>query len=246
MDKTETVSQTGTIDSVIGKDDRVEVTDTKKPPYSAICALWITWPDGTPELGTGYIFGPRTVFTAGHNLYSRRKRTWAASIKVVPGQSRGLMPFGSVEVRSNRLRAYPIFVDGNEKDADFNDFGCIVLPTPLGESTKWSDLAPAEEVTVGHELIVTGYPVEKVNGTSVPLMTGRGKVLEREGSFIAYNADATGGQSGAPIWRATDHFPYVMICGFHKGEANVGKGNFAVMLNWQHYDWVQARMRETG
>jgi V8-like Glu-specific endopeptidase len=245
MSKKRTPEQTETI--VRKSDGPKAVTDTSKPPYSAICALGIEWGDGRSSLGTGYIFGHATVFTVGHNLYDRDRRVLAQRITITPGISGGRYPFGSVTAERSALRPHPLWERSSDlKVADFNDLGAILLPSPLGSRTGWSDLAPAtdQELAPGQEYYLLGYRADQVVGGAVPLMMSKGKILEHDGSFVAHDAPGSEGQSGGPMWSVRDFFPYVCVRGFHKGNATVGSANFAVMLNWGHYNWVQARMRE--
>jgi V8-like Glu-specific endopeptidase len=72
---------------VIGRDDRVQITNTTAYPWRTICSLIITARDGSRWIGTGWLVGPRTVITAGHCVYMHKRGGWARSIEVIPGRN---------------------------------------------------------------------------------------------------------------------------------------------------------------
>lgn len=224
----------------IGQDTRQEVANTYQPPYSAICALDIKWPNGKYSVGTGYIFGERTLFTVGHNLFDPTRGGLATRVGILPAVTCGTAPFGTLVVDSGALRIFPGWQErGNIAD----DFGAIILPEPLGRRTGWSDLAPYPEIRRGDGIVVSGFPSEGVhNWHELRMMRGTGSILEHFSDFACHDADATGGQSGSPVWRISDQAPSVLVFGFHKGELIDQPGNVLMLLNDQHFDWIHRCM----
>jgi V8-like Glu-specific endopeptidase len=230
----------GSPERYIGQDTRQEVANTYQPPYSAICALDIMWPNGKYSVGTGYIFGERTLFTVGHNLFDPTRGGLATRVGILPGATCGTAPFGYLVVDSGALRIFPGWQErGNITD----DFGAIILPQPLGRRTGWSDLAPFPDIRRGDGIVVSGFPSEGVhNWHELRMMRATGSILEHFSDFAYHDADATGGQSGSPVWRISDQAPSVLVFGFHKGELIDQPANVLMLLNDQHFDWIHRCM----
>ena len=93
------------IESIIGTDDRVQITNTAVYPWRVHCSLRITARDGSQWIGTGWFIGPHTLITAGHCVFIKNSGVpgrdgWVRSITVIPGRNGAAQPFGSV-VSSN-------------------------------------------------------------------------------------------------------------------------------------------------
>src|SRR5262249_39859562 len=80
--------------SIIGRDDRVRVTNTRAFPWSAVCQLQSTFPDGYRGLGSGAVIGSRYVLTAGHVVYDSSHGGWASKVQVAAGRNGSSLPFG--------------------------------------------------------------------------------------------------------------------------------------------------------
>lgn len=244
----------GDIEGRIGFDDRGFILDTMEPPYSAICMIRADWPDGQFQLGTGVIFGERMVITVAHNIYRHDGAGMAATIQAVPGVVGRDAPFAWAKIRGSSARVHPAYL--KEKKDLANDLAALLLPGPLGLRTGWSDLAPIE-VTPGLQILATGYAGDYYRDTGEYRQAQAGGVMSGEYYYglAELDADYYVGASGGPIWRASDSSPYVMTCGLIEAEYNTeekpgGVGgasefNLALMFTWAHYDWIQARLRES-
>lgn len=241
----------GNTEGRIGKDDRYVVESTLEPPFSAICVIGSDW-GGFYNIGTGYIFGPRTVFTVAHNVFKPEWGGMAKKVQVVPGAVGKLAPFGWITVPGESVRVHPAYLRNQEAR---NDLAAVLLPVDLGLKTGWSDLAPIEAFP-GVGITVAGYGGDYSATGQYHQTMADGQLGKRSYSGLpSHDADALVGVSGGPIWRVGDTPPYVMVCGFHKGEVgsaakpgglvNEAEANVALMFNWAHYDWIQARMRES-
>lgn len=182
------------LESVIGRDDRVRITETQDSPWSMVCALEIHGPRGS-GVGTGWLAGPKTVITAGHCVHHLRSLGgWATKITVTPGRDSNEKPFGSIV--SRRFTSLNTWV--NNQDPDF-DIGCIHLDDPVGDRSGWFGFgAVTPEELQGHTVNISGYPAD----------LGRGKlqyfhansVLSVTPRRVFYDVDTFGGHSGSPVW----------------------------------------------
>jgi glutamyl endopeptidase len=187
-----------TPETVCGSDDRVQVTATTAIPWRWICQLIITMPNGAGFRGTGWFIGPRCVMTAGHCVYSQSNGGWARRIEVIPGMNGAARPFGS-SVGTN-FRS----VTGWTNNADPNyDYGCIILPDPLGNVVGFFGFASLTDASLNNLLVNnSGYPGDKPFGTQ---WFNAGRVTSITARKIYYMIDTFGGQSGSPVWRFLDN-----------------------------------------
>ena len=197
-------------ESVLGPDDRVQIHNTGDYPWRAHCSLLITANDGARYIGTGWFIGPKTVITAGHCVFIHAPGTnrhgWAQSIQVMPGRNGNTLPYGSVTVPRAGLRSVTAWVNGPNQEFDY---GALVLPTPLGNSTGWLGYASLSDATLnGSTINISGYPGDKPSGTQWYHYSGVAALGPRK---VYYTADTYGGQSGSAA--------YTMINGGRYGVA---------------------------
>ncbi|MCK6497978.1 MAG: serine protease [Nitrospira sp.] len=182
-------------ETVCGRDDRVEVTNTTIVPWRWICKLIITFPNGASGGCTGWFIGPKAVMTAGHCVYSRANGGWARQIEVIPGMRGAIRPYGSMIGTSFRS------VTGWTQNSDPNyDYGCIILPSPnLGNQLGYFGFAALTDASLQNLLVNnSGYPGDKPFGTQ---WYNAGRVTNVTARKIYYMLDTYGGQSGSPTWR---------------------------------------------
>ena len=182
-------------ETVCGRDDRVEVTNTTAVPWRWICKLIIKFPNGAGGGCTGWFIGPKAVMTAGHCVYSQANGGWARQIEVIPGMRGTTRPFGSMIGTSFRS------VTGWTQNSDQNyDYGCIILPSPtLGNQLGYFGFAALTDASLQNLLVNnSGYPGDKPFGTQ---WFNAGRVTNVTARKIYYMLDTYGGQSGSPTWR---------------------------------------------
>jgi V8-like Glu-specific endopeptidase len=111
---------------------RVPIQDNRSFPWRAICKLIITGRDNTRWEGTGFLIAPRTVITAGHNVFLHEHGGWAKSIEVIPGLLNQDRPYGSAVARV--FKTVIGWTKGKNKN---QDYAAIILPTHFrpGERT---------------------------------------------------------------------------------------------------------------
>ena len=182
-------------ETVCGRDDRIEVTNTTSIPWRWICKLIITFPNGARGGCTGWFIGPKAVMTAGHCVFSSGNGGWASRIEVIPGMRGATRPYGSMVGTSFRS------VLGWTRDRNQNyDYGCIILPSPsLGNQLGYFGFAALTNSSLQNLLVNnSGYPGDKPFGTQ---WFNAGRVTNVTARKIYYLLDTFGGQSGSPTWR---------------------------------------------
>jgi glutamyl endopeptidase len=217
---------------VIGTDERRQITATAKYPWRASASLLITARDGSRWIGTAWFIGPHTLMTAGHCVFIRssdpERHGWARSIEVMPGRNGREMPFG--RVTSTVLRSVTGWTDDGEQDYDY---GAIILPTNLGETTGWFGFGVYDDATllasVGN---VAGYPGDKPSGT----MWYDAKRISSVGPRRAsYEIDTAGGQSGSAVYRILNDTRRAFAIHAYGGNhgPRIVAPVYANMVNWK-------------
>ncbi|MCY7282241.1 MAG: trypsin-like serine protease, partial [Cyanobacteria bacterium CAN_BIN43] len=187
--------QLETLEVVIGRDDRVRITNTKANPWKRICHLKIKTATGKSYLGTGFFIGPRTIVTAGHCVYIHSQGGWAQQITVTPGRNGTEAPFKSYTATSFRS------VKGWVKNKSRNyDYGVIILPESAAipsEIGAFVFASYSNQSLLNQKLNTAGYPGDKPSGTL--WFHGR-KAKAITARTITYDIDSAGGQCGWAVW----------------------------------------------
>jgi len=205
-------------EAVIGSDDRVQQTQTNRYLWRAIASLRITARDGSQWLGTGWFISPRTLVTAGHVVFIKgsgdpNRDGWVTSIDVVPGRNASVKPFGTVKAQTFwSVRGWTERGDQNQ------DYGAIILDTPLGVSTGWFGYGVYEDSRLdGTQAHVAGYPGDKPMGTlwhhSLP-------IASVSVPKVFYAIDTAGGQSGAAVYVLENNLPIAVAVHAYGGSVS--------------------------
>ena len=187
-------------ESVLGPDTRIQINNTADYPWRVHCSLLITANDGSQWIGTGWFIGPKTVVTAGHCVFIHAPGTarhgWVQSIKVMPGRNGATLPYGSVTVPRANLRSVTGWtVNGPNEEFDY---GAMVLPTPLGNTTGWFGFANYSDATLKPLTVnLSGYPGDKPSGTQWYQSSPIAALGPRK---VYYTIDTFGGQSGSAVY----------------------------------------------
>lgn len=175
----------------------VPVPDTAQVPFRCICHLEITYEGGSTATGSGWLAGPDTIVTAGHNVLNGQMNRWASEIRIVPGRNGGASgPFGDTYAKS---------ADALEEwKTDFDpafDLGVIKTADPnLGLATGWFGFASFTDDDLNQSPLIqsAGYPNQtKPRGTQ---WYDAGRAGRYSDAFMSYRLDTEEGQSGAPIF----------------------------------------------
>ena len=187
------------IETVHGVDNRVKIANPAVYPWRATASLLITAADNSQWIGTGWFISARTLITAGHVVHIKGSGVpgrdgWVRRIQVMPGRNGSNLPYGSVTATSFRS-VTGWTVNGNQEF----DYGAIILPTPLGNTTGTLGFGNYNDATllasVGN---IAGYPGDKPSGTMWYDARNIASVTARK---VFYDIDTAGGQSGAAVYR---------------------------------------------
>lgn len=207
-------------ESVLGSDDRIQITNTSVYPWRVHASLRITAADGALYVGTGWFIGPHTLATAGHCVFIHAPGTarhgWVRSIQVMPGRNGSVLPFGSVT--STDFRSVTAWTQS--RDQNF-DYGAIRIPTELGNRVGWFGIGVyADSTLLASTANISGYPAEKPAGTQWYHARQVASVNSRK---VYYATDTTGGQSGSAVYRLISGSPYgIAIHAYGGATANSG------------------------
>jgi glutamyl endopeptidase len=185
-------------ESVIGTDDRIQITNTSVYPWRVHASLRITAADSSIWIGTGWFIGPHTLVTAGHVVFiyapGTTRHGWVRSIQVMPGRNGSTLPFGSVT--STDFRS----VSGWTSSGNQNyDYGAIRISTELGNTVGWFGFGVyADSDLLASTANISGYPGDKPTGTQWYHARQVASVNSRK---VYYAIDTAGGQSGSAVYR---------------------------------------------
>jgi len=172
------------IESIIGTDNRYQITGTTTYPYSAIAHI-------TSSIGgcTGWLIGHNTVVTAGHCLHNG---SWASNVVVYPGRSGSYIPYGSC----GATRLYSVTGWTSSRSPEY-DYGAIKLNCSVGYNTGWFGYRWQSASLTGQASYISGYPGDKPYGTQ---WRSDDYVRITETRRLFYANDTYGGHSGSPVW----------------------------------------------
>lgn len=216
--------------TVIGEEDREYRTDTHEPPLSLICSIEaVDETRGIPWGGTGFLVAPRIVVTAAHNLvqdHPLQGPLAATRVRVRPGRRVGEDPFGAHEVTPADWTLHPLWRD---QPVAGHDMAVIRLPAPGPGVPGWLGVAALTDAALADRMVnVAGYPLRvgaageenriPPEETFMRLYWHADRVLALDPDQIFYDADTSGGQSGAPVILmplADDPFSGPTVVGIH-------------------------------
>ncbi len=185
------------LETVIGTDERIRISDTDKQPWRMIAALRLlpAPPFTSTYIGTGWFIGPKTLLTAGHCVFSNSDfGGWIRAIEVSPGRNGTKFPYDTVT--ATRFSSLDVWRDTS--DPDF-DIGCIHVDQPLGDKVGYFKVASLSDEQLKDALLnISGYPADRGNGEQQYFHANR--VLRSSARRVYYDVDTYGGQSGSPVW----------------------------------------------
>ena len=170
--------------TVIGTDDRIQVTPTTYWP-------WVTI--GRIDLGcTGTIVGPRHVITAGHCVYDTDTDTWYYNLDFTPAQDGSYAPFGTVAWYA------AITTTGWTVNHDRNyDYAMLVLADNIGYTTGYMSYGFDNNLCSNCIVNINGYPGDKPHGT---MWHSNCPLTQVQTYRLYYECDTFGGNSGSGVY----------------------------------------------
>ena len=204
-------------ETVHGMDNRIQINATNLYPWRVHASLLITARDGSRWIGTGWFIGPHTLATAGHVVYIKNSGVagrdgWVQSIQVMPGRNGASLPYGTVT--TSNLRTVTGWATNGDPDYDY---GAIVLPNDLGNTTGWFGFAAWSDATLTSSTVnISGYPGDKPSGTQWYHWNSVASVGPRK---VYYDIDTFGGQSGSAVYRIVNGGRYGVAVHAYGGAA---------------------------
>lgn len=222
--------------SIFGKDDRVQITDTTRFPYSAIVLIRIysTAEDLVGKSCTGWMIGPSTLATAAHCIYNDG---YPHHIIVKPGMNSDAdnqTPFGACDVTRGIVPDEWI----QTRNIEF-DYGVYHLNCTVGNQTGWFRFKTTTGDWTGGTIQLAGYPNDKMGRT---MWSATGSVTSTTANGIYYNIDMWPGQSGSPVWVTDDKTcPYCVVA-INSSQFEAPTMNFGARINTQAYDFLSSEI----
>lgn len=226
----------GLLETVHGVDNRTQITSTNVYPWRATASLLITAADNSQWIGTGWFISARTLITAGHCVCIKGSGVpgrdgWVKRIVVMPGRNGNSLPYGSVT--STTFRSVTGWTSSGNAEYDY---GAIILPTPLGNSTGWfgfGNYTDAELLaSVGN---IAGYPGDKPSGT---MWYDARRIAAVSARKVHYDIDTAGGQSGAAVYRIVNGGRYAFAVHAYGGASTnsgtrINSAVYGNLLGWR-------------
>jgi glutamyl endopeptidase len=184
--------------------ERVEGANLRRSPYRMICSIEAQYGNGWRPHASGFLVGPRTVATAGHNLVRSGVRTGPVRLRFGRDRDSSIMDLVCPETSQ---MVHPAYVQGNSV---LHDVALLRLEKRIGDElgcftmTAFSD----HELAALARLHVAGYPT----ALAPPLASEpRGRELwhhfsraKAAGDRLLHTADSSRGQSGGPVFADGD------------------------------------------
>lgn len=223
---------------IVGKDGRVQITNTTKFPFSTIGYLFSynENDDNSYYSCTASVIGPKTILTAGHCLYDHAsKNGWSDVYAFCPGiNGEDNMPFGCAEYDSAYVfQAFVTDYDGSYDAVWQYDVGLVTFKEEIGNTVGW--LGYTNGASLGDfQGNLVGYHNDKPAFT---MWRSTCNVIAEENfeTDFSHDCDFVDGAQGAPIYFLDGNKDRI-IAGVNIGPS--GQANWALKLYGPIYEWI--------
>ncbi len=245
---------------IIGKDDRINITNKAAGPEKAAI---IIEKDGRLWC-SGALVGKNLVLTAAHCLYSdtafqKKLKVYAVGLppQLTPATARKETPKNKAEQTSALLaqrlmakaaakeylsanviktvvpKAYISAIhkqSNNVREESLHDYGLLVLDTDLGDKTGWLKMAVPSDAQLKNAAVTLIGRGQ--DKPSKTLWKSSGQVGRVEAEFIYHNADFVAGNSGSPLLFSKDLSTVIGVNIVERNVAFLGEyKNVALRIN---------------
>jgi glutamyl endopeptidase len=198
------------IESIIGGDDRSQITTTTNYPWNTICKIYFTHPGGGTGTGTGFLVDDFHILTAGHCVYLHDELgwsydSWADEMWIIPAMDEGYAPYTKAKMAT--MWSSSAWVNSHNTNYDW---GLVRLDRNIGDYLGWMNrwaLSSSDPIYTG-TVNSAGYPGDLDQGLNMYFDADLGTAAN--GTLHWYTCDTAGGQSGMPIWHYTGSERYVL------------------------------------
>ncbi|MGI9501530.1 MAG: trypsin-like serine peptidase, partial [Geminicoccaceae bacterium] len=213
------------------------VPDTSFFPFSVICKMIMTFPDGDYG-GTGFYIAHDLILTAGHNLLDATGA--ASSVIIRPGQSDSTHYLDSFTVRPSDWTVHPSYAAGWNRAFDMAVIR-VNNPPPNVEFFEMINYSPEPEAPIA----VCGYGGQDVDSSRQHLDIDRVRRLTADYEMVEYNLQTRKGNSGSPVFaHFTNSSPSgelamsIPVMGVHVKSSD-DTHNAGVLLTPDKIDWAR-------
>lgn len=199
--------------SIIGGDERVEVSNPSAFPNSTVAYLEAEFPDGTLGIGTAFVWYKDLALTAGHCIYDSEHGGWATKVTIWPGK-KGFgawnNPYGTAQ--ASQMHISTSFMNNGTAT---EDWGLLELNREIGNNCGWRGIAYSEDYSgfLNQNVTLAGYP--STHRYYQYQATGAVKITSS--SKLYYDIDTEPGQSGSPIWDSAGYCIGIHVHGTYTG-----------------------------
>jgi len=185
------------------------VSDSNRPPYSAVGLLLMHFTNGNWYSGSGALINNQQVLTCGHNLFDVPNQHQADQIRFYPGWNQGTMPVvtGAPAAQTPFVAARCAFYVAAYNDRTRYpegetecDIGLVNLNTPVTLVPPFYFTPERVDGTalVGQELNLVGYPGDRPGQMWIDRLPVEGIALQY--NTLSHLHDTFQGNSGSPMY----------------------------------------------
>lgn len=201
---------------IIGTDDRVRINNPKDTYFYCPTGFILTkYANGRSGVGSGSLNGLDYIITAAHCVFGDttddgiHNPRFADEIEFYPARDGSDTPYLAKVIEVN----IPYDYYANQWD----DWAICLLDSKIGYQTGYYGKRSYGYET-GHSICSPGYPGEKQK--QMWLATGKFTKMESNGIYYQSDMDATGGQSGSPLFLGPSDWKVAGIVTYESGSGS--------------------------